>query len=62
MTHCPQTGKVCYPSENKARMAHRKIGERLRGSGSKSKRKRWESRPYRCRECGAWHLTSNIMG
>lgn len=61
MTHCPQTGKVCYPSENKARMAHRAIGERLRRS-PRNKRKRWETAPYRCQQCGYWHLQSNVSG
>ncbi len=57
MTYCSQTGKVCYPSESKAKMAHRKIGERLRRSGNK--RRRWESHPYRCTHCDKWHMTSN---
>ena len=57
MTHCPQTGKVCYSSESKARMAGRRIGERVRRSGNK--RRRWESEPYRCRECNHWHLMSS---
>ena len=57
MTHCPQTGKVCYSSESKAKQAHRKIGERLRKGGRK--RRRYETSPYRCGDCGLWHLMSN---
>lgn len=57
MTHCPQTGKVCYLSESKAKRARRQIASRLRRTGSK--RRPWESDPYICRDCGYWHLASS---
>lgn len=59
MSHCQETGKVSYKSEGQARVAHKKIGERLRRARrGGSTRRRWEQRPYRCEACGLWHLTS----
>lgn len=56
MADCP-TGKVAYGTKEEALRAKTKIRKRVRSS-RKTKRKSFETYPYRCRECGEWHFTS----
>lgn len=57
LSRCETSGKICYPSQAKARKKARRI------KGDKDPQARDNSagkslRVYLCRSCSSWHLTS----
>lgn len=54
---CPETGKIQHPSESAANAAK---GLGWKGASTASKRKNRELKPYRCADCGQWHLGHSL--
>lgn len=49
---CPKTGKIRFPTVQRAR-------ETINLLKVKSRRSRRPERAYHCKHCNGWHLTSN---